>query len=446
MKKPKYNFGGVVKSLLPALDLVAPGLGTASSALVGLIDQPKPIVTPNRTSNPFRQYAKGGKLKIYNAPTHAQGGQAINKMGNPDAQNEIGEIEKRETALTGKAGEAPYIFSDRLTNKDGKTFAELSKMIERKFGNKNDSINKGTYKKLMADLMEQNDEAREMANNQPDADNMKYPNGGQMPFQLMPNQLDAPNLSTTPLNNFGRLQAKGVSSLTATKPSVGNVLPSVTATKSGLPNMNAGSLLKTAAYIGTGIDAFQKQEKEQLRLPDYGKGNKDFAGLGASYEPMRAENQMAADSASNVARESVGNYGQLFSRINAIQSAAGKNQALSQLQQKQYNDQIAMARGQRADNIAQGNAQELIRTQNANSQNRAMSQDAKASFLENINNLGTELEKQNYLKEATKQMNVEQKRKFFAELALINTKNSNFQIDEKLLGSNNPTSAIKFKI
>ncbi|MCV5968728.1 hypothetical protein, partial [Lactococcus petauri] len=67
------------------------------------------------------------------------------------------------------------------------------------------------------------------------------------------------------------------------------------------------------------------------------------------------------------------------------------------LQEKQYNDQIRMQKGSREDQTAGLIANEQIRKQTADSQNKAMGQDLVANLLQNVNSYGTEFMKQDVL-------------------------------------------------
>jgi len=142
--------------------------------------------------------------------------------------------------------------------------------------------------------------------------------------------------------------------------------------------------------------------------------------------------------------QSAGNFGQVMSRLNALQAGVGRNLAQVGLQEKQYNDQIRMSKGQREDNKAQVIASEQIRKQTADSQNKAMGQDLVANLLQNVNNYGTEFMKQDVLTKTLAAQDVATQRAFLNQLRMMNIKNPNFQIDEKLINSDNPLSAIKF--
>ena len=143
--------------------------------------------------------------------------------------------------------------------------------------------------------------------------------------------------------------------------------------------------------------------------------------------------------------QSSGNFGQVMSRLNALQAGVGRNLANVGLQEKQYNDQIQMSKGQREDQKATITANEQIRKQTADSQNKAMKQDLVANLLQNVNNYGTEFMKQDVMTKELANLDKEKQRAFLTQLALMNIKNPNFQINKDLINSDNPLSALTFK-
>lgn len=458
--------GGSLQSLLPLLDLAAPGLGTAASTVAGVLSQAnaftkqsKQLQSPN---NPFRTYKFGGKLKEHNLPSHEQGGGLVDKMGNPTL-NGIAEIEKQESIYTSKKGNTPYVFSDTLMDSNGKTFSQNAMSVDKKFKGK-DQISKTTHKKLMDELVAKNEIAKKMQESveQPQVNQM--PNGGELTLNnpLLPNlgQFKYPNVKVsgqlTPMQQTETLVQDMTPTTTGTAINGNNTTPSLDLklTPSGNPVKSnplgsldlgkVGGILKGVALTGSAIDAFQRPEQEQLRVPDFSKGDKAYTGLGGSFDPIRNDIVQQAKSGENQIMQSAGNFGQVMSRLNALQAGVGRNLAQVGLQEKQYNDQIGMQKGQREDQKASIIANEQIRKQTADSQNKAMGQDLVANLLQNINNYGTEFMKQDVLTKILAAQDVATQRAFINQLRMMNIKNPNFQIDEKLINSDNPLSAIKF--
>ena len=451
--------GGEIQSLLPLLDLAAPGLGTTLSAVVGMIpgkSQTKALQSP---TNPFRTFRKGGKIKEYDLPTHEQGGGVVDKMGNP-ASGGSAEIEKKEVVYTDKRGTNPYVFSDTLTDSDGKTFAMKAKEYQ-KF-DKKDQVSQATYKKLMNELQMKNDMARESEDQVTNP--VQMPNGGELnlgnpllptlgqfkylnvtvPGQLIPQQSTETMVQDMTNLNLGTQ----ISGQNTTPGLTLNTTPSGNPTKNPLGSLDlgkVGGILKGVALAGSAIDAFQKPEEEQLRVPDFSKGDKAYTGLGGSFDPIRNDIVQQAKSGENQIMQSSGNFGQVMSRLNALQAGVGRNLANVGLQEKQYNDQIQMSKGQREDQKATITANEQIRKQTADSQNKAMGQDLVANLLQNVNNYGTEFMKQDTMTKQLQALDKEKQRAFLTQLALMNIKNPNFQINKDLINSDNPLSALTFK-
>lgn len=460
--------GGSLQQLLPLLDLAAPGLGTAASTVAGVLQQANAFnkqTTPLKSpTNPFRSYKLGGKLKEHNLPSHEQGGGMVDKMGNP-SKSGTAEIEKQESIYTSQKGKTPYVFSDTLKDSNGKTFSQNAKSVEKKFNGK-DQISKTTHKKLMDELMAKNEIAKKMQESvdQPQVNQM--PNGGELtlnnpllpslgqfqypnvkvPGQLQPmQQTDAPMVQDmTPLNLGTQITGQNTTpSLDLKLTPSGNPV-----TKNPLGSLDlgkVGGILKGVALAGSAIDAFQKPEQEQLRVPDFSKGDKAYTGLGGSFDPIRNDIVQQAKSGENQIMQSAGNFGQVMSRLNALQAGVGRNLAQVGLQEKQYNDQIRMSKGQREDQKAQITASEQIRKQTADSQNKAMGQDLVANLLQNVNNYGTEFMKQDTISKELKSLDKEKQRAFLTQLSLMNIQNPNFQINKDLINSDNPLSALTFK-
>jgi len=118
------------------------------------------------------KYQDGGNLSQlmnnnliqYNGPSHEDGGIMVDQNGLPTNGQSQNEVEGNETNKDG------YIFSDTLgVDKDGipthieknvkKTFAQLSKKIEKKYGDRNDLISENTKKVEYSQLKQMNENA-----------------------------------------------------------------------------------------------------------------------------------------------------------------------------------------------------------------------------------------------------------------------------------------------
>jgi hypothetical protein len=191
---PKHNFGsflgnnlGSIASVVGGLALTATGAGAAAGVPLILggagglakgiteevtankekgIDTNTRSMSPTYNSNPVGQFRNGGDLRKFNAPSHEGGGQMINKLGvetnNPNTA--VAEIEKNETMR------GDYIYSDTLgVDKKGniqtnakkvhKTFADLSKKIDKKFTDRDDELSTVTKNFMYKNLTDKNEMA-----------------------------------------------------------------------------------------------------------------------------------------------------------------------------------------------------------------------------------------------------------------------------------------------
>ena len=99
-----------------------------------------------KASLSVQQMSKGGSLRELDFPSHENGGGNIGQFGIEDNINPIAELELNETIYNND-----YVFSDRLRSEDGKTFAEKSKKIKKKYDKLNPD-SKATLKVMMDDL------------------------------------------------------------------------------------------------------------------------------------------------------------------------------------------------------------------------------------------------------------------------------------------------------
>lgn len=160
------NFGNIIGKIGSFQSAVAPIIasavgGPAASMAVSGAQQLSNSLVP--TTNEYM--ASGGALMgnrtpmpfiEYQGPKHSEGGIAVDQAGYPTHPSMASaEVEGGETSY--KA----YVYSDRLKDpKTGKTFADASKAITRRYGQLNDDLSIKAYEREMSRLMASNEEIR----------------------------------------------------------------------------------------------------------------------------------------------------------------------------------------------------------------------------------------------------------------------------------------------
>lgn len=104
-----------------------------------------------------KKYENGGEFKQYQAPTHEEGGQMIDKNKNPtnNPNNAVAEVEKKENSYK------DYIFSDTLEYKPGITFSKQSKKINDRLKDRQDIISKNSLDLELTELMKKNEQVKQ---------------------------------------------------------------------------------------------------------------------------------------------------------------------------------------------------------------------------------------------------------------------------------------------
>jgi hypothetical protein len=196
-KKPNggpIGIGQGLQMLSPLLSLI-PGVGTMASMGLGLVggaitNNEKMAQTLDQNTNPksntptgtlgLPNYNYGGRLskmkfggkmnyqnggsmlKEYDGPSHANGGIPVDHKGAvTNSYNAAAEVEGGETSRKG------YVFSDKLTDPvTGKTFAEMSKSLNKKYQPKGYDILRDKTKELeFKQLEKRNDNVRTVVEN-----------------------------------------------------------------------------------------------------------------------------------------------------------------------------------------------------------------------------------------------------------------------------------------
>lgn len=453
----------------------------------------KPITEKQRKFfGAISNMSDGGYIE-YNAPTHEHGGHLIDKMGNPtnDPNKAVAEIEKKEVSIRSGTTGPSYVLSDFLINpQTGNTMAEDAKRMERKMKG-DDDISLSGRRLSRSILMRLNEEEKMKwggsikkmrpggLTGEPDPTEPNYEErlamfrylrdnqGATLPSQQTTDMItpiepatgmiaELPNIQPgikTIGPNFGEgiVQIKNDPSLPISPlPSTGyspklpdkylnsdqfsaalppeEMINGVT----GLATGNIGAAMKLFSGISSAGMALQKPEKESFRPPDYSAGDRYYANLGIDPQALKNEIMAASNASTSIAREGSGSFGQFMNRVRAVGAETGRQLSTTELQAKEYNDQIAMSQGSREDMKAQTIAQEQIRTQNADSANVAMRQDQIQNLLNQVDAFGTEMMANDVLEKTTANLNDAQKKQFVLDMATMEAKYPDFKISDEV--------------
>lgn len=201
--------------------------------------------------------------------------------------------------------------------------------------------------------------------------------------------------------------------------------------------------IKLGALGLSAIDALLPAEKETLRLADYTAGDKAMRNLGVS--PQSQLNELARAGAASRAQIEAGSrsFGQMAQRLNQVNATVGAKSAQAIAATKQFNDQMALTTAQREDNKALSRQKELIRTQTANSQNKANRRNAMRSVLSQATQLATSMQQLEYLKQQTKDASEKELMLLGQVTGYLNTVTPNVSLTPDLVSS--MTEYVKYK-
>jgi hypothetical protein len=428
----------------------------------------------------------GGVLQQYNAPTHEQGGQMVDAMGNPtnDPSAMAAEIEKKEVSLKDSALSQPYVLSDHMINPaTGNTYAKDATRMEKKMKG-DDGISRNGRRLAMEILMRSNEASRqkyggkilraggwpiesianlsagigqaigvppeEDENQAPQAMSPEFYNKRLEDFRSLimnPSQQPSdyassnnfPDTANVP-DPFGGNAYERVTAPAANIDSTQQIddrekvslTPANSGMQSLLPLLGGGEALKAGAGILSAGMALQPAEKEKLRVPEYGRGDQHFADMGTDMQALKNQIMGMYSAARQGAQESSRSFGQYQNRLRGASTATGRELAGTELQGQMYNDRINAMRGQREDMKAQTVAAEQVRKQNADSANVAMRQDQIQNVLNQADRFGTEMMANKVLDETTKNFNDAQRKQFIIDMAAMEMKHPDFELNEEL--------------
>jgi len=159
--------------------------------------------------------------------------------------------------------------------------------------------------------------------------------------------------------------------------------------------LKSGLLLKGSAMAGSLFSALQPAQKETLRLPDFGRADDAMSrATGFSMNPALNEVEQARGKSQEAIRNMATTAGQYTSNMQSVNQRAGQQAAGLRVQEQQIMNQLAGQKAGYETQKASAIQQELARFDENTMMNKAATQEAKVAFVENINNLGTEIMKQ----------------------------------------------------
>lgn len=156
-----------------------------------------------------------------------------------------------------------------------------------------------------------------------------------------------------------------------------------------------GLMLKGSAMAGSLFSALQPAQKETLRLPDFGRADDAMSRATAfSMNPALNEVEQARGKSQESIRNMATTAGQYTSNMQSVNQRAGQQAAGLRVQEQQIMNQLSGQKAGYETQKASAIQQELARFDENTLMNKAATQDARVAFVENINNLGTEIMKQ----------------------------------------------------
>jgi hypothetical protein len=159
--------------------------------------------------------------------------------------------------------------------------------------------------------------------------------------------------------------------------------------------LKSGLMLKGSAMAGSLFSALQPAQKETLRLPDFGRADDAMSRATAfSMNPALNEVEQARGKSQESIRNMATTAGQYTSNMQSVNQRAGQQAAGLRVQEQQIMNQLAAQKAGYETQKASAIQQELARFDENTLMNKAATQDARVAFVENINNLGTEIMKQ----------------------------------------------------
>jgi hypothetical protein len=196
--------------------------------------------------------------------------------------------------------------------------------------------------------------------------------------------------------------------------------------------LKSGLMLKGSAMAGSLFSALQPAQKETLRLPDFGRADAAMSKATAfSMNPALNEVEQARGKSQEAIRNMATTAGQYTSNMQSVNQRAGQQSAGLRVQEQQIMNQLAAQKAGYETQKASAIQQELARFDENTLMNKAATQDARVAFVENINNLGTEI-----MKQGNEQDIANQQDKLAVQNAKLKIIQSAFENPEVISGAN----------
>lgn len=376
---------------------------------------------------------KKSKVKYFNLPSHLAGGGKIDANGNLSSTNPVAEIEKKEVVQK-LPNKDLYVYSDKL-GIAAKLKADLAKI-------KGDTPLEKKTRQLILDKMQR---FNDMAKSQASDVSPQYALGGIVKplLSLIPGVGPVASIGATVLDAFSKPAPsipnplpKSISRTTTDKPAYLQNIDDVSGIPEQIATQNKPSFsqmltknlptgLHALGIAGSVINNFRKPEVDTPIQAQFGKGDNLVSGTGIDPQALINKNEQSFAAAADQIGNTASGANQYLNRLRGLSSAKASQNSASLLQAKQFNDQTALQRAGREDRNAMFTQQEIVRTDIANAQNRAMSQDAMQSMFNQFTNIANGLDKKQFLEAQTAQMNENQQRQFLLNMATLAVANPN---------------------
>jgi len=408
-------------------------------------------------TNPFMR--QGGYLKRFMGARHEMGGIPVDSNMNVNSMTPDAEVEGNETGYQSGSGQ-PYIFSDRLFDASGVTFADKSKQIDKRY-TREDGISKATKTIEMNMLSKKNDAAKQLA--QVGEQIMmkcggkikQYLGGGQLPihapggyldgnplkpFEDDPNNLmssidpfSGPYLPMSSLNDPMNSSLTGLPELTNVPRYNGLSQEAQFAAMSNQPatsyddkelieegpfnvtglnedkasspdtpqtNLNKIALgLKGSALVQSFIDSVRKPEQEKLQLnPNIAEVEQIMEGLGVDYTP--ALNQVLGARNAGISNARLADsYNTQAVLANKSIAASGRAAGDLKMREQEANVGIRAQEAQTKFQTGESVKNSKLYQQTTQSQNDAAQRGFVRDFYSNLSQIGSQFNKAQYVKD-----------------------------------------------